>query len=394
VSVETAPDGGIILWVHVADPAASVTPGSPADVEARARGATSYLPEGTYRMLGEGALEHYALGVAAAAQGQAAAVSPALSFKITLASGDAYGLRGSSIAGTEIMPSFVRVTRLTYEQADAILSEADAVLSEAGSAGWQYDIGVALRALDDVAAANTKRRVDAGAVVINFPEVHINVDGGDVSITPMKHFRSQDIVRECMLLAGEGAAQWALGRALAFPYISQEVEGEPEAEAAGLAASFALRKTMRARTLGSRPGFHAGLGLAVYTQVTSPLRRYTDLLAHQQIRAVLEGRPPLDEDALLERVAAAERAALATVRAERASRAFWTAVYLKDKAGAVFEGVLLDKRGPRGVFYFPALGLETQCALPHGVTLQLNDAVHFRAAGVNIAAPEIRWTPE
>ncbi len=42
---------GPYLWVHVADPAASILAGSPADEEARSRGATLYLPEGAARMI-------------------------------------------------------------------------------------------------------------------------------------------------------------------------------------------------------------------------------------------------------------------------------------------------------------------------------------------------------
>jgi len=43
-------DGGR-LWVHVADVAALVPPGSPVDLEARTRGATLFLPEGTVPMV-------------------------------------------------------------------------------------------------------------------------------------------------------------------------------------------------------------------------------------------------------------------------------------------------------------------------------------------------------
>jgi hypothetical protein len=52
---------GYSLWVHVADPAASVLPGSPADIEARSRGTTLYLPEGASRMLGEEVLSLFVL---------------------------------------------------------------------------------------------------------------------------------------------------------------------------------------------------------------------------------------------------------------------------------------------------------------------------------------------
>ena len=52
---------------------------------------------------------------------------------------------------------------------------------------------------------------------------------------------------------------------------------------------FARRRTMTASQPSSQPGRHAGLGLDQYVQATSPLRRYLDLVVHQQLRAFLAG---------------------------------------------------------------------------------------------------------
>ena len=91
------------LWVHVADAAALLPPDSPADLEARGRGATLYLPEGPVTLLPAGAVNLLGLGLQE--------VSPALSFGLTL---DARG----EITASEIHPSWVKVQRLSYEQAD------------------------------------------------------------------------------------------------------------------------------------------------------------------------------------------------------------------------------------------------------------------------------------
>ncbi|MDR2495421.1 MAG: RNB domain-containing ribonuclease [Spirochaetaceae bacterium] len=320
------------VWVHIADPAATVMPGSPADLEARDRGATLYLPEGPSRMLSDETLPLFALGLRE--------VSPALSFKITLT--DDFFIRE-----TDIVRSWVRVTRLTYQEADELMArEPD---------------GDAARLLA-IAARCRHRRIRSGAVMIELPEAHIFVSPGSVTVEPLAGSRSADMVRECMLLAGEGAAQWALQRRLPFPYISQEAGDIPESPLPGMAGSFQIRRCMRPRTLSVKPGIHWGLGLDTYTQVTSPLRRYTDLLAHQQIRAFLRGEAPLHEDEIVLRLGAGEAAAHTAVQAERASRNHWLAVYLSDKKGSTWEGVALESRGPRSVVMIPALGLETQVA--------------------------------
>jgi exoribonuclease-2 len=360
ISIE-GPAEAPILYVHVADPAASILPDSPAEREARNRGATLYLPEGASRMLGEEALSLFALGLSD--------VSPALTFRITL---DESG----APAGTEIFPSMVRVTRLSYGEADVLLA--------AGG-----DLG----ALCLLGERNLRRRLEAGAVQIDLPETHIEAAGGRVTVEPVPPFRSAAMVRECMLLAGEGAALWA-GRhpGVPFPYIGQEPGDFPKEVMAGLAGAWQLRRCMRPRILSVRALPHRGLGLDAYTQVTSPLRRYTDLLAHMQIRAVLGNRAPMTEEDLTLRLGAGEAASRAVTQAERASRAHWTAVYLSDKKDSVWEAAALEKKGPRWTALIPALGLETQTALGDGTAP--GDTVRLRLKSVRIHTGEAIFTAE
>jgi exoribonuclease-2 len=194
-----------------------------------------------------------------------------------------------------------------------------------------------------------------------------------------------------MLLAGEGAAEWALRRRLPFPYVSQEVGELPSDPLEGLAGSYQKRRCMRPRSLSAKPGLHWGLGLDAYTQVTSPLRRYTDLLAHEQIRAFLCNESPLNEEELLVRLAAGEAASSASVQAERASRAHWTAVYLADKIGSEWQSVVMDVRGPRSLVMIPALGLETQIALRKEPFP--NDEIRLTLTRVKIPEAELTFTP-
>jgi exoribonuclease-2 len=354
LSFERTPEGDF-LYVHVADPAASIAPDSPADKEARMRGATFYAPEGVVRMLTPEALPMFALGLTER--------SNALTFKMRLA-------QNGNIQHTDVFRSVVRVTRLTYKNADNT---------------------PALAELFECADRNITRRVKNGAVMIEFPETHITARDGVVTILPLENYRSRALVRECMLLAGEGVGQWALENRLPFPFIAQEVESTGEDILPGLAGAYQLRRTMRGRILGVKPGLHQGLGLDIYTQVTSPLRRYTDLLCHEQISAFLRGEAALNEDELLARVAGAERAGAAVSRAERDSKAHYIAVYLHDKIGVNEEGIVMDRRGPHIVVLLPALGLETQTALPRGADIEPNDRVTLTLSSVRIPECETSW---
>jgi exoribonuclease-2 len=353
LEIPPSPSDSPILWVHVADPASSVGPDSPAEREARNRGATLYLPEGSYRMLADESLALFALGLSER--------SAALSFKLTLNS-------DASPAAVEVVPSWVHVTRLSYEDADRLAAGSS---PESGAPGAAPRDARLLAALGALAEQNLARRLAMGAVSIDLPELHIALDKGQVRLEPLVPWKSAATVRECMLLAGEGAAWWALHRApellggtrLPFPYVGQELGDLPATVLPGYAGSWQLRRSMRPRNLSLKPNLHQGLGLDSYTQVTSPLRRYTDLLAHQQIRAVLRGLKPLGEDEVLLRMGAGEAAMAMTVQAERASRLHWTMVYLQDKIGSRWEGVVVEKKGPKAHLLIPALALDTQVSL-------------------------------
>jgi exoribonuclease-2 len=153
-----------------------------------------------------------------------------------------------------------------------------------------------------------------------------------------------------------------------------------------MAGYYQLRRCMRPRALSTRPGRHSGLGLDTYIQVTSPLRRYTDLLTHLQIRAVLRGEKPLSSDEISARMNAGEAAMAAVSQAERASRSHWTMVYLAGKKDSVWDAVVLEKKGNRWVVIIPSLALETQ--VPLRKDLSPNEPLKLVLKSVNISGGE------
>ena len=339
------------LWVHVADVAALIPPDSFADREARARGATLYLPEITIPMAPEAVVQRLGLGLADR--------SPALSFGLRL---DADGV----VAEVDIAPSWVRVQRLSYEQVEERLDDDEL-----------------LRRLHRLAQRHQDRRRANGAIFMDLPEVKMQVKDGRVSIQPLPRLQSRMLVAEAMVMAGEAAARFARERGLPFPFTTQEaaVDG-PGREPIGLAAMCALRRSLRPRQYSSLPGPHGGLGLEIYAQVTSPLRRYLDLVAHQQLRAFLRGDALLDTQAMVERIGAAEAVAVGVRRAERLSREHWMMVYFQQHPDWRGEGVLVEKRQPRGAVLIPALAFETRVKVAEDVAP--DSVLPLRLTGVDL----------
>jgi exoribonuclease-2 len=342
---------GFRLFVHVADVAALVGPGSPLDQEALRRGANLYLPEGTVPMLPLAVTKALGLGLKE--------VSPALTFEL-LVSPEGELLR------EDLYLSWVRVRRLSYREALEV---------------------EALAPMKALAEAFLRKRLAQGALDIALPEVKVRVEGEEIRITPLPPYESRVWVREAMLLAGYAAAHLALREGLPFPFATQEAPSH-RVEGEGLAAMWAQRKTLKRAQLKAVPAPHKGLGLPLYAQVTSPLRRYLDLVAHQQLRAWLKGERPLSQGEVLERVGAAEAVADLVREGERRSKLHWTLLYLMEK-GYEGPGVLVERRGGQGVFLLPELGLTAQVALSG--PLALNAQVRLRFLEADLPALEARF---
>ena len=126
----------------------------------------------------------------------------------------------------------------------------------------------------------------------------------------------------------------------------------------------------------------------MYSQVTSPLRRYSDLISHQQLRAFIDGRELLNKDEMLERISAGDAAAGATNRASRESDLHWTLVYLKQHPEWTGEAVVVELRGKQAYCLIPSIAQET--LLTPTSAVELNSVLTVKAGNINI--PELSVT--
>jgi exoribonuclease-2 len=94
--------------------------------------------------------------------------------------------------------------------------------------------------------------------------------------------------------------------------------------------------------VGTTPARHASLGLDSYCQVTSPIRRYTDLLAHFQIKAHLRGTDlPFDEACLNRLLASITTVSYEATQLERQTNRYWSLEYLRRQRGQVWQAQVL-----------------------------------------------------
>lgn len=344
------------IWIHIADVAWVVRPDTPIDLHARSYGATHYLPEGTTAMLPPELTGLLGLGLQP--------VSPALSFGITL---DA----GGAVADVVVHPTRIVVQRLTYVQAEQMLDQPF------------------FRKLDELTCRYRAVRIANHAVIMNFPEVRIRVVDGEVVITPLPMTKSRALVAEAMMMAGAAAARYSLTHAIPFPYTVQpppEVFEAPET----LSGMFAYRKKLQPSRIQSQAEPHAGLGIPLYSRTTSPLRRYIDLVAHQQLRAFLLKTGMMDEQTITNRIGAYNAVIGNVQKLERQSNLHWTMVYLTQHPQWTGQGIVVDKNDRYCIVLLPDLALETRLTALGGCSL--DTVLDLKVGAVDIADLSAHFT--
>ncbi|MEE9326726.1 MAG: RNB domain-containing ribonuclease [Cocleimonas sp.] len=346
---------GDFLWVHIADVSSIVTPESELDIEARSRGTNVYLPDQTIHMLPTAITEKLGLGL----QTQSHALS--IGFRIT---------ERGELEDIEICFSDIKVTRTTYGEAD---QQLDSTFSDLKSITDRYH----------------RRRIDNDAAMLDLPEVNIKVDQGKISIHPYSRGGSRQLVTEAMLAAGEAVATFATQNNIPIPYAGQ-IEPEKIHHPQKLSEHYAYRRCFKASRHTTSPEAHFGLGLPAYTRVTSPMRRYLDLIVHQQIRAFLNGQEMLGHEALVERIGLADEGSFAARKAERNSNQHWKMLYLQQESKGdknwQGEAIVVTQEGRNTSVILPDIALEPK--LRKRDDLELDQAVTVEMQTVNI--PDLR----
>ena len=409
----------IVVGIHIADVSAFVTKGDILDAEASRRSSTIYLPSITVPMFPE----RLSTDLASL---RTEVPRPAFTVEVRFD-------KQANRAGYRIALSTINVQkRLSYDEADQII-ESDP----------------ALYTLHRIAKQLRDARSNRGAITFRRAELKIRVKGDEIQITKINpNSPSRFVVSEMMILANGLAADFASVNSIPVIYRTQEpreplaventlrpaldavdstktapwIRHDPQrdlkspaldgadsmrtakspalngADSTGrLSATYKsvealaferLRKTFKRSRLSLTPGLHSGLGLGAYTQASSPIRRYADLVTQRQFTAMLSGVPvPYGREELLQILAAAETAEQEIRAIEDRSTNYWLLEYLaRYKRGESLAAVVLD---PKGNIELQDYYLRGRVSGP--VKLRPGEMVDVRIETIDPAKGEVRF---
>ena len=353
------------LWIHIADVSVIVDSGSELDEYARERGSNLYLPEQIIHMLPTSITKALALG-----EGD---TSPALSIGLNMSEG--------IISNIEVVHSRIKVTNTTYEAVDQ-----------------ELEINPDFIQIQTFVNQHKAFREKSGSISLNLPNVDVRYIDEKVQIEPQKTSPSRDFVAEIMITAGRTISQYAQENDIVMPYALQDEGDFPQEvldkkENLSTAESFKAIKFFKRSATSIKPLPHYGLGLDSYLRITSPLRRYYDLLAHQQLSNFIAGKPTLDKARVKEIIGINNNALARVGRVTRFSNDHYKCLFLKQNPSWTGEGVVVDIRGDKALFMIPEVGLMDQIKFKEDQIPKPDDKIMLKVTRVDMMERSANFKP-
>ncbi len=329
LSIETK-DNTIHVGIHIADVAGLIPPDSKVDEEAFRRGSSVYLPCRQIPMLPP-ALSQETLSLKEGCDRWAISLLCRLD-------------REGNLLDYRFSPSLIRVKkRYTYDEVNEHHIREDH-----------------FRQLLDLSRILRQKRIDGGALLLTLPELVIEINSDEpISVQKIdQDTPSRMMVAEFMILHNQLTARFAGDHGIPVLFRSQEKPSE-RLSSEGLDYVyyvFKQRRKLSPLSIVTEPKPHSGLGVDAYTQASSPIRRYFDLLVQRQLRSfLLTGAPLYSCEDLEQRRMALESTLRDVERMTRNRNRYWIYKYLLQHAGEHFFAFILDVMKSRCRILLPDL---------------------------------------
>ncbi len=199
-----------------------------------------------------------------------------------------------------------------------------------------------------------KKRLEQGAVVIDQSDPVIMLTSTQEGI--QVHLEEDEscpgaqlIVSELMLLCNTAFAGWARDRKLPLLYRTQDIALPRDFSGVWSRPEdiYRIIRSLGATLTETAPRPHRSIGVSAYASVTSPLRRYVDLVNQAQIAAVLRDiNPPFDREGLEAMLPELNARTGIVGRIQKFRPRYWKLLHFKQRGkSATWTGVVVDNSG-------------------------------------------------
>ncbi|MDO9210480.1 MAG: ribonuclease catalytic domain-containing protein [Deltaproteobacteria bacterium] len=282
----------------------------------------------------------------------------------------------------QILSSIIQVEqRLSYDSADQLLEEEEEELI----------------ILQRITKKLFQRRMGSGAFFIPRPERVIRVNREkEISIYRRdRESPSQKIVSELMILANYLGALFLKEKGIPAIYRSQAEPRDkiPPIDKFDPLQAYRLRRIMNRVEVSTRPLRHAGLGAEAYLTLTSPIRRFYDLLIEQQILGVLRGGLVLSGEQLGEIITQVGPAISKVGLVEELTEQYWILRYLEKRIGSTTTAVVLDRFPTRYLVHLNEYLLEIDMAATSGLDFVPGDQILVRVEKAHARSGVLKIAP-
>lgn len=368
LSIRETPEGAEI-GIHISNVASIIEKWSPSDEEASKRGETIYLPEKRIHMFPRRLIKE----------------------KLSL-------IEGTERACLSLLVVFGEEMEVkSHRFVNSILKISKNLNYTQGSEYFETDQnGIRFGA---IAARLREKRLEAGALIVQLPQLKIRVDENkEISIE--KNYMNtvaHVVVAEMMILLNRMAGKYLKDRQIPAIYRSQPEPVPEEAKSyddTDLLYPVQIVRFLRAPRVGLSPEPHMSLGLDVYTQVSSPIRRYADLVMQRQIvYDLLYGDTAYTEEELENLYPLIEVGIRDKRTVERARDRYWLYKYMKALEGNVIEGIVSSVTDRRTSLYLPDFLFETSINSSAAAGLETGSKIRLKVHNVDPLRKTLRLTP-
>ena len=148
---------------------------------------------------------------------------------------------------------------------------------------------------------------------------------------------------------------------------------------------FQQRRFMKKSETSIIPSEHSGLGLKFYTQMTSPIRRYSDLVIHRQVKSFIrDGKILYPDEKIKEVINFSEHSLnVANIIQRNASR-YWLMKYLSQFVKHKTPAIVLEVHDDKYFVQLTEFLFETQLFKELGVKLEVGQRIEVVIQDVKV----------